>query len=1054
MISIFGLTSGWWSFADADLRADHPLLPPAAWRQLLLASGFTDASSVGGEEPAADSLFAQSIILARGPREDLSRDATQRAPRSWLVLADHGETAQRLLEAMQAAGERGTLVKATDDPVHVHFDRPRTDARPAGNDANVLKELLAAAGPPPHGVIDLRPLDALLGEDASAQDLADIERRACGGALHLAQALANLNTTATPSLLIATRRAQPAGGDAAGLSLAQATLWGLGKVVALEHPELRTRLVDLGTDGERSDVGHLLAEMLESDDERMVAYRDGARLVPRLIRSRSAPRGESERRVVPDGRPFKLVIEKRGSVDGLQLQPASASTPEPGQVQIRVRATGLNFRDVLDALGLFPGDAGPLGVECSGRVLAVGEGVAGVAVGDDVIAVGSGSFGTFMTTRAALVVPKPASLSHSHAATLPITFLTAHFGLRTLGRIRRGNRVLIHGASGGVGLAAVQLAQIEGAEIFATAGSDRKRGYLRSMGIRHVMDSRSLAFAEQVMEITRGEGIDIVLNSLTDEFIGKSMGSLGRGGRFIEIGRRGIWSARQAAEFRPDVTYEIFDLMRIIEEQPESLRPALLQVIGEAATGKLQPLPLQAFPVEEVVSAFRHMQRARHIGKIVVTQPAWGVGRPIDASDAFDGDGTWLLTGGFGGLGLCVARWLADRGARHLILCGRSTPTDEAQAVISELEDTGVTIRSIQCDIARENDVKRLIDQARATMPRLRGIFHLAGVLDDGVLVQQNWERFATVFGPKVLGAWNLHRFTQGMALDCFVLFSSFSGLVGSPGQSNHSAANSFLDALAWHRQAAGLAAVSINWGAWAKVGAAAQGDIAERLARLGIRSFSPAQGLESLGRLMSQGVPQAAVMPLDLSKRCAVYPAAAESRLFEFIQEERRAPSPENKSPRGDGNLALRELLTTTQAGPAQRQAIEAHLLNQLVHVLGLASARLDRTRSFKDLGLDSLTALELRNRMESSTGLKLPATAFWNYPTVAALAAELAALMGLPVDAETQALHGPTVRAGHDNGNCEDMELDSLLDDIGSLSDEDLRRVMGESPIMERRA
>jgi NADPH:quinone reductase-like Zn-dependent oxidoreductase/SAM-dependent methyltransferase/acyl carrier protein len=1050
---VFGLTSGWWSFADADRRPDHPLLPPAAWQQLLLESGFIDAETVGGEEPADDSLFAQSIIVGRGPGQGVNREETQRPPRKWLILADRGGTAQRLLEAMHAAGEDGTLARPTQNPGPVDANRPRADSPPAAHDADLLNEFLVAADPAPHGVIDLRALDAVLAEDASAHDLAEIERRACGGALHLAQVLTNLNGAAPPSLIVATRRAQPAGGDAADLSLAQATLWGLGKVVALEHPELRTRLVDLGTDGERSDAGHLLAEMLGSDDERMAAYRDGARLVPRLIRSRSAYRGRNERRVVPHDRPFQLVIERRGSIDGLQVKPASVSSPGPGEVQIRVRATGLNFRDVLDALGMYPGDAGPLGVECSGQVLAVGEGVAAVAVGDDVVAVGSGSFGTFMTTRAALVAPKPASLSHSEAATLPIAFLTAHLGLRIHGRIQRGDRVLIHAATGGVGLATVQLARLDGAEIFATAGSERKREYLRSIGIRHVMDSRSLAFADQIMEITGGEGVDIVLNSLAEEFVGKSMGALRRGGRFIEIGKRGIWSARQAAEFRRDVTYEILDLMEIIKDQPETLRPVLAQVIGAAAAGTLQPLPLRAFPVEEVVSAFSHMQRARHIGKIVVTQPAWGVGWPIDSTDAFAGEGTWLLTGGFGGVGLCVARWLADRGARHLIVCGRSKPTEEAQADIADLEKVGVKILSAQCDIARENDVKELLEQTQATMPRLRGVFHLAGVLDDGVLGQQNWERFATVFGPKVLGAWNLHRFTEGMALDCFVLFSSFAGLLGSPGQSNHSAANSFLDALAWHRRAAGLPALSVNWGAWAEVGAAAQGDIAERLGRLGIRSFSPAQGLEALGRLMSEGTPQAAVTPLEWSIRQRAYPAA-ESRLFEFIQDEGRAPGPENGGPRVDGNLSLRDVLRETQAGPARRQAIEAHLLDLLVRVLGLSAHRLDSKKSFKDLGLDSLTALELRNRLEASTGQKLPATAFWNYPTVAALAAELAVLMGLPLDKDDKATDPPSPRVGLTTTGREDSELSALLDDIAGLSDEDLRRLIGEPPAMEGRS
>ena len=284
--------------------------------------------------------------------------------------------------------------------------------------------------------------------------------------------------------------------------------------------------------------------MCWADGEDQIAYRDGQRRVARLRRLRHGESGLA----VPDGQPYRLEITSRGQLDNVTLRPVVRQRPGRGEVEIHVRATGMNFRDVLNVLDLYPGDPGPLGGECSGEIVAIGPGVERFELGDQVVALAPASFASYVLTLAEFVVPKPPHLSFEQAATIPICFLTAELALRRLGELQNGQRVLIHAATGGVGLAAIQIARQIGAEIFATAGSPRKREYLASLGIEHVMDSRSLDFAAQIMTATGGEGIDLVLNSLTGEAIAAGLSVLREGGRFMELGKTDLWD--QAARRR------------------------------------------------------------------------------------------------------------------------------------------------------------------------------------------------------------------------------------------------------------------------------------------------------------------------------------------------------------------------------------------------------------------------------------------------------------------------------------------------------------------------
>ncbi len=892
---------------------------------------------------------------------------------TWLVLSDGTsvsvETAQRL------AGQGARVIVAEPGSQYEVVSDTHVRLNPVAREDfdRLARETLAAGGAPIAGVISLWSASRPAGETLNA--IEDFERLGCGGLLSLVQSFGQSTEANPPRLWIVTRGAQAVNGP--GASPAHASVWGLARTIAAEYPDLKSVCIDLGDSPDERDGESLWREITAPDAESQVAVRQGQRYVARL--TRSTPRKTAAASESAADRPVQLAITARGILDNLQIQPVERRPPGPGEVEVRVAATGLNFRDVLNALGMYPGDPGALGNECAGTVTALGADVTGLKIGDDVVAMGAGTFSTFVTTTAAAVVVRPSNLTAEEAATIPITFLTAEWGLGRLAQLRRGEKVLIHAAAGGVGLAAVQLAQRAGAEVFATAGSVEKRAYLESLGVTHVMNSRSVEFAEQILAETAGEGVDVVLNSLNGEAIPASLRALRKGGCFLEIGKNGIWSAEDVAAARPDVRYFV---MYLGDLEPATSQAMLSDLMGAFETGALRPLPLKTFPLADAVAGFRYMAQAKHIGKVVITQARR---EPAGTAETrIRPDGTYLVTGGRGGLGLHVARWLVERGARNLVLMGRRAPA--APASLGELEASGARIVLAQGDVALEDDVRRVLAEIAADMPPLRGIFHLAGVLDDGVLAQQTWPRFEKAMAPKIAGAWHLHRLTD--ALDFFVLFSSMASVLGAPGQGNYAAANGFLDGLAHFRRGRGLEALSINWGPWDGGGMATtlSAQDLRRWDAQGIGMIPVEQGLAALEQALARSEGQIGVLPANWTKALAQYPPDAQpSLLRDLAPRNQSAASASRAQPEASSLLAqVRQLPANSRSA-----FVTDHVREQAIRVLGLdPSYPLDTRVGLRDLGLDSLMALELRNRLQRSVGQQLPSTLAFDCPTVDALA------------------------------------------------------------------
>lgn len=780
-------------------------------------------------------------------------------------------------------------------------------------------------------------------------------RAGVDAAAHFLATVQALIARATPPrLVVVTVGGQPVPGDSGPVSGAGAAVGALARIAAMEHPELRVRLIDIEAQGTESEAVALERELVGGSDENVVALRGGKRFGARLVGRPLA---------MPHAEPMRLKVGHYGELDSLQLVPATRRAPARGEVEIEVRAAGLNFRDVLNALGLLRAHLEtlgvsaaselPLGGECAGVVTAVGEGVTTVRVGDGVLAaLATGCLGSHVVVDARFVVPQPTRFAPAEAAGLPVAYLTAHYALRHLAKLQPGERVLIHAAAGGVGLAAVHVARLIGAEVCATA-SPGKWAVLRSLGVRQIGNSRNTNYAGEF------QPVDVVLNSLNGEHIPASLGLVRPGGRFVEIGKLGIWSAEQMAAKRGDVAYHCFDLVEMAQRVPAVLQTLLQELAADWNAGRLPPLPTRCFPLSRAADAFRVMAQSKHVGKLVLVR---GDGAPPQVRR----DGAYLVTGGLGGIGFAVAGWLVRAGAGAVILTGRRAPSAAQEAMLSAWRASGTTVVWRGADLAAPGAVRELVETCAQEFGPLRGVFHAAGALDDGALQQQSRARLEAVWAPKAAAGWALHEATLDQPIEMFVLFSSLAAVLGSPGQSTYAAANAALDALAHERRRLALPAISINWGPWAEGGMAARLGQRERarLEAMGLRAFSEGDGLAALEAAIGSAEVQIAAAQLNREVLTSQFAGRVPPLLRRLAGKETAAKA----TPR-----AMDEL----RAVPAEsRSALLARLLERrLVSALGLGSdERLEHERSLVELGLDSLLAIELKSWIAGEFGAEIP--------------------------------------------------------------------------------
>lgn len=766
-----------------------------------------------------------------------------------------------------------------------------------------------------------------------------------------------------PQFVVVTRGAFPVEPGERVVSMS-ASVWGFARTLMLEYPDLSCKMVDIDPDQDLWEC--IWQELSCTESENQIAWRGGKRFVPCLeklpvVRDIARPKGSN----------YALASADRGELSNLRLEAASRVSPRSGEIEIKVQASGLNFRDVLNALGMYPGEAGPLGGECAGTVVTVGAGVEHFRIGDRVMAIVPGAFQAFVTVDARLVAPIPKGLSFAQAATIPAVFLSAYYALYDLAKLQTGEYILIHAAAGGVGMAATQIARLRGANVLATA-SRSKWSQLHALGVEHVANSRDLEFVKAFREATGGHGVDVVLNSLTGEFVDASLSLVRSGGRFLEMGKTDIRSAEAISRQYPDVEYRAFDLSQI---DPERISSMLSAIVDAFEAGELKPLPVRAFAMTEAQTAFRFMAQARHTGKIAL----------LALPNLEDlASGTVLITGGFGALGFHVARRFWERyRVAHLLLVGRHAPSPEKMAEIEQWRQQGAHVSVAQVDIADRAAVQALVDSITAERP-LRAIIHAAGVIDDGILLEQTPARFINVFAPKVRGAWNLFDASRDKPLDLFVLFSSAAGILGNAGQASYSAANAFLDAFATQIRSCGIHAVSLAWGPWDSGGMAAtlNDKHQARLRQRGLIPLRVNQGIAFLEDALQWPHPLLVPMALD---SVAVARNDVISPLLRRLAPPMASQALQRHSPSS----------TTVLAGIPETQR-RNYLLDTIrrnaAEVLGLRDSNaIPMDRSLFELGLDSLMAVELRNRIAKALGIRIEANTVMQMPRPVDLATEI---------------------------------------------------------------
>ncbi|MGM1059462.1 SDR family NAD(P)-dependent oxidoreductase [Saccharothrix sp. Mg75] len=939
----FGVLDGFWRHTDTDLRGRSPLLSREQWPAVLDGCGFTEVAQVGAERGPVHGAGAV-VVASRAARTHPPAAPPHPAPlhparpgvRRVLAAEDDTESDLVARLARHLAGDTRTTTATTD------ADRWASLLGDAGTEVDVV---------------------LVLAEHPTA-DVAHHTTRRASVLRALATACDRRAGAGTVSLWLVTRPSGALPAPERPDHPADAATWGVARSLAGERPDLTPRRLSLHRGAD--DAGRLARELLTPSDEDEVVLTGAGRFVPRVVEAKPpADRARTS---------YRLDLRKEGLSFELAWVTAANPAPGPGEVAVSVRASALNYRDVVLATGALPPqacaesfDGGAPGLECAGVVTAVGPGVTSVRPGDRVAALAARALSDEVVTPVEFVIPLPGDVPFTAAATLPVAAATVEHGLVTLARLAPGEVVLVHGGAGGVGLAALQCARRRGATVIATAGSPVKRAFLRSLGVEHVLDSRGLSFAAEVMAITAGRGVDVVLNSLAGEALTRGLELLRPHGRFVELGKRDVVEDRGVPlrALRRNASMVCVDLSAMAPDDP-AVRAGLFTAVAEhIASGAYRPLPHVVYPAARVAEAFELLRHSRHIGKVVVSHGGDVPVEPPPAAVRLDGTATYLVTGGLGGFGAAAARWLASRGARHLALVGRrGADTPEAPGLLADLARAGVTATAHAADVADESAMRRVLAAVAGSGHPLRGVLHAAMVLDDAPLTESDDRRFGTAFRPKAQGAVVLDALTASTDLDFFLLFSSAAATIGLHGQANYVAGNLFLEALARARRARGLPGQAIGWGAISEVGHVARSGLQDSVAEV-LRPVRPAVALAALGQVLAGDDDVLVLAGLGRNPAGRLLPGLGSPRTAGLF------PAAVGAAAARDPREFRRSLASAT---PEQGHALLRRAMTELLaSVLQTAPERVDEAVPLDRLGVDSLMSAEFLVAVRQQLGCEL---------------------------------------------------------------------------------
>lgn len=996
---VFGLLDGWWLFEDTELRTSHALLSQKNWKAVLKDAGFTKVCAVSDE---CDGEPQQSVLVTKGPKISTYNEQKQKSDRPkelWLIFTDFSGVGERLEQKAKVNVIDVVLVfngNSYEKLGEKHFIIDSSKSKD-------METLFLNIGANAYSVIKIVYLWNIdnyhYGGIETAKELEGAQG-SCHSLITLIKAIDRSAIKAPLKISLVSRGLYKIHPEDDAISIEQAPLWGIGRVLINEHPEFTTTLIDIGPKITDCDIDGLFAELADQNSDEEIAIRGSSRYTARLEREKVGGGVLIER---DNSYSFTVANSTPGMIDGVILKTKKRKAPEEGEVEVEVFASGLQFKDILKALDKIEPEAlqdtltaNLFGIDCSGKISAVGKSVEGFQVGDSVVAFARDTLSPYVTTPSSLVIKKPINISFEEAATLPINLLTAYYALNRCGQIKKGEKVLIHGATGGVGLAAIKIAKHVGAEIFATVGSKEKVDYLHSIGIQQVFDSRSLAFADEILEATCGGGVDLILNSLSGEAIHQGIKILKPWGRFLEIGNKDIYENRslELLHFKNNISYFVIDIDRMLYSQPEAVSHIFGEVMQFIEDGVFHATPYRVFNINDVKRAFRYMSRSRHEGKIIISLKDKGsvdIIPQLNDMPQFKPDVTYMIIGGLGGFGLATAKSLIANGAKNLALVGRSGLENKegAKSAIDSFKNRGINIEIFKVDISNAYDVKEMFSTLKKSMPPLCGIIHSAMVLDDAMLLNMTKDCFDKVVSSKIGGTWNLHINSIDIPLDFFILYSSMTALIGNVGQANYVAANMFLDRFAYYRRSLGLPALSINWGALLDVGYVARhSELTDYIEKTGFKGFTPQQAFALISLFQKLNITQIGALDMNWPKYGKYNTMASKSLRFQHLINESVT---EDESKTGDdGSKSIYEAVIAATPDN-QILILKEYLGQQIARIFEIPEQSLELEKSLTEMGLDSLMAVEMQSIISDKLSINYPIISLMKGPNISQLAISL---------------------------------------------------------------
>ncbi len=996
---LFGPLDGWWLFNDA-YRTDSPLMDQHQWETALGNNNFINIKAVSD----CDGIVHMNFIAEKQQLNNIDnnpQDNDLMKDQDWIYIGDDN--------ILEPAGFKQQY--ALNDLSHA-IDMKNIKGVVYGGALNAMDFSLDKKGQ--NTIVDLffTRITQLLSNP-------DFEKN-------------------TFRLFILTSGAFPITLSQQQTNPVQAAMEGLVQVLYNEKPDLGIKLIDLDPDISLSEQTSLILQEIikETDKEDIVAFRQGQRFVKRC-ENISRPRREFRYDCNNDKKNshvIELTVDSPGTLDGLCLETIPRKDIKPHEVEIKVKAAGINFRDLLKVLGVYPteaSDARMLGDECAGIVTNVGDCVTSFSKGDRVAVIGLGCFKTHLTLAADRLIKLPDFMSLDLAAACLTNYMTIYYALVIKADIKPGERILVHSAAGGIGLATIQMAKLKKAEIFATAGTKFKRDLLRSLGVTHVYNSRTLDFAEKIYQDTNGEGVDIVLNSLAGPYIEKSMNLLRNYGRFLELGKRDIYGKTHISlyPFRKNISYFAIDMAEMFSKDSNVGNLVIKELQSFFQDNLVAHHCYSMFSMANYKEAFNHMSKALHFGKLVL-KPSWGeLTSPvpfIPEKPLVKHDRSYLIIGGARGLGLQIAKWLVEKGAKNIILVNRSGKAyPETESEILTLQQKAMVL-IYKTDISDHAQVKDLIQKISDIHPPLDGVFHCAVVLRDNEIQSMTKDDAYQVLAPKAFGGIYLHEATKELDLSMFLLMGSMAGFMGNLGQSNYAAANTILKSIAGLRIKQGLCAQYIDWGLFSQTGIVSRDEeLLKKVRKLGFGGLTNNDFKDYLDRILGNkhliwGVPG---YGFETHFKGSINIAPRLSLIGNRIKSRQK---------KGGESLTSDFLSMPKDIRLEKMVMLVKHTLSDL---LDIETDDIEDDDKLAELGIDSLNGIELLTRFESELGTSISPTSLVQAPTIQLISERLLTILDLEYDApEKDAKSDRTEKLGNDSKKT-DQDLIKALDQIKTL-------------------